>query len=316
MPLAVVYKYADDQGGFLAALITYYAFLSLFPALLLLVTALGYVLAGNPSAQQNVLDSALSQFPVIGTQLEHNLSSLQGNTTAIVIGVLGLLYGVLGIGQATQLAFNRVWAVPRNERPNPLRSRLRSLLLVIVIGTGLLVTTALTSLGSATGRLDSHVSGLLRSALLVASMLVTVALFAFAFRLLTAREVPARDLLPGALLGALGWQVIQALGTTYVSRVVSRSSDIYGVFGIVLGLLAWIYLSATVTVLAAELNVVRACRLWPRSLMAPFADGLPLTPADERAYVSYVTVRRLKSAEQIEVRFDPARSTPRQRPRQ
>ena len=113
-------------------------------------------------------------------------------------------------------------------------------------------------------------------------------------------------------MGALGWQVIQALGTTYVSRVVSRSSDIYGVFGIVLGLLAWIYLSATVTVLAAELNVVRACRLWPRSLMAPFVDGLPLTPADERAYVSYVTVRRLKSAEQIEVRFDPPPSTPRQ----
>src|SRR3954467_5910283 len=182
MPLAVVYKYADDQGGFLAALITYYAFLSLFPALLLLVTALGYVLAGNPSAQQHVLDSALSQFPVIGTQLEHNLSSLQGNTTAIVIGVAGLLYGVLGIGQATQLAFNRVWAVPRNERPNLLRSRLRSLLLVIVIGAGLLVTTALTSVGAATGTLDSHVSGILRSGLLLASVLVTVALFALAFR--------------------------------------------------------------------------------------------------------------------------------------
>src|SRR3954465_11136662 len=128
MPLAVVYKYVDDQGGFLAALITYYGFLSLFPALLLLVTALGHVLAGNPGAQQDVLDSALSNFPVIGTQLGHNLSSFEGNTAAIVVGVAGLLYGVLGVGQAAQLAFNRVWAVPRNERPNPVRSRLRSLL--------------------------------------------------------------------------------------------------------------------------------------------------------------------------------------------
>jgi len=310
MPLAVVYKYVDDQGGFLAALITYYAFLSLFPALLLLVTALGYVLAGNPTAQQHVLDSALSQFPVIGTQLKQNLSSLQGNTTAIVIGFLGLLYGVLGVGQATQLAFNRVWAVPRNERPNPLLSRLRSLLLIVVIGIGLLGTTALTSVGSATGRLDPHVSGFLRGGLLLISVLANIALFAFAFRLLTARDVPMRDLLPGAVFGAFGWQAIQALGATYVSRVVSHSSDIYGVFGLVLGLVAWIYLSATVTVLAAELNVVRACRLWPRSLLAPFTDGLPLTPADQRAYVSYVTVRRHKSAEQIDVRFDagsPAR---------
>src|SRR5436305_5571544 len=171
MPLAVVYKYADDQGGFLAALITYYAFLSLFPALLLLVTALGYVLAGNPSAQQNVLDSALSQFPVIGTQLEHNLSSLQGNTTAIVIGVLGLLYGVLGIGQATQLTFNRAWAVPRNERPNALLSRVRSFGLLFLVAAGLLVTTTLTAFGSATGSLDSHVTGVIRGLLLTASVL-------------------------------------------------------------------------------------------------------------------------------------------------
>src|SRR3954449_11898245 len=174
MPLAVVYKYVDDQGGFLAALITYYAFLSLFPALLLLVTALGYVLAGNPSAQQNVLDSALSQFPVIGTQLEQNLMSLRGNSTAIVIGVLGLLYGVLGIGQAAQLAFNRVWAVPRNERPNVLRSRLRSLVLVLLIGGTLLATTAMTGIGSAKGRLDPHLNAIVRAALLLASVIVNV----------------------------------------------------------------------------------------------------------------------------------------------
>jgi len=68
-------------------------------------------------------------------------------------------------------------------------------------------------------------------------------------------------------------------------------------------MLAWIYLSATVTVLAAEVNVVRACRLWPRSLLAPFADGLPLTPADERAYVSYAQMRRHKSFETIDVTF-------------
>jgi membrane protein len=302
-PLAVGYKYVDDQGGFLAALITYYGFLSLFPGLLLLVTILGYALAGDAGLQQRVLDSALANFPVVGTQLQANVSSVKGNAAAAVIGGLVLIYGVLGIGQAAQHALNRVWAVPRNERPNPLRSRLRSLALMVLVGAGLVVTTALTGVAAATGDLDSHLSGLVRALVLLASVLTNIGLFVAAFRLLTARMVPARDLVPGAVFAAFCWQALQTLGTTYLSRVIAHSSDIYGVFGIVLGMLAWIYLSATVTVLAAEVNVVRACRLWPRSLLAPFADGLPLTPADERAYVSYAQMRRHKSFETIDVTF-------------
>ncbi len=302
-PLAVGYKYADDQGGYLAALITYYGFLSLFPGLLLLVTTLGYVLAGDASAQQHILDTALARFPVIGTQLEQNLTSVQGNPIAVVVGVLGLLYGVLGVGQATQLAFNRAWAVPRSERPNPLRSRLRSFGLVMLVGAGLVVTTVVTGIGAASGALDSHASALVRLAVLLGSVLTNVALFVAGFRLLTARDVAVRDLVPGAVFAAVCWQGLQALGATYVSHIVSRSSDIYGVFGVVLGLLAWIYLTATITVVAAELNVVRACRLWPRSLLAPFTDGLPLTGADQRAYISYVEMRRHKSFENIDVTF-------------
>jgi YihY family inner membrane protein len=194
--------------------------------------------------------------------------------------------------------------VPRNERPNPIRSRLRSLLLALIVGAALVVTTGMTALASATGRLDPHVSGITRAFILGVAVLFNVVLFAFAFRLLTAEVVAVRDLLPGATFAALGWQALQALGTVYVSRVVSRNSDIYGVFGVVLGLFAWIYLAATLTVLAAEINVVRACKLWPRSLLSPFVDGPPLTPADERAYVSYVTMRRHKVAERIDVDFD------------
>ncbi|HEY6795809.1 MAG TPA: YihY/virulence factor BrkB family protein [Kineosporiaceae bacterium] len=303
-PLSVTYKYLDDQGGFLAALITYYGFLSLFPALLLLVTALGYFLAGNVQAQRNVLDSALAQFPVVGLQLEQNVSALHGSAVAVVVGSLGLLYGALGIGQAAQLAFNRAWAVPRNERPDALRSRLRSLLFVLLIGAGLIAATILTGLGAATGTLDSHIGVVARLLVLCVAVVTNVSLFVVAFRLLTARDVTVGDLLPGAAVAACGWQLLQVLGATYVSRVVARSMDIYGAFGIVLGLLAWIYLGATVTVLAAEVNVVRACRLWPRSLLAPFTDGLPLTPADKRAYVSYVEMRRHKRAERIGVSFE------------
>jgi YihY family inner membrane protein len=306
-PLAVVYKYADDQGGFLAALITYYGFLSLFPGLLLLVTTLGYVLADNPDAQQKILDSAFGNFPIIGSQLEHNISSLHGSPVALVVGGLGLLYGVLGVGQAAQLAFNRAWAIPRSERPDPIRSRLRSFLFVIIVGLGLLVTTFLTGLGASNGYLNSHASALVRVFVIVGSVLTNIALFLLAFRLLTARAVAVRDLIHGALVAAFGWQALQALGTTYLSRVVAHSSDIYGVFGIVLGLVAWIYLGATVTVFAAEVNVVRACRLWPRSLLAPFTDDRPLTSADERAYASYAEMRKQKSFETIDVQFDEPR---------
>src|SRR6185437_15722976 len=175
-PVAVVYKFVDDQGGFLAALITYYGFLSLFPGLLLLVTALGYFLSGNPSAQQKIIDTALAKFPVIGTQLEHNLSSIHGSSTAIIIGVLGLLYGALGIGQATQLAFNRAWAVPRNERPNVLVSRLRSFGFVLLIGVGLVATTILTGISAATGSLNSDLNDLIRLAFIAASILANAAL--------------------------------------------------------------------------------------------------------------------------------------------
>jgi YihY family inner membrane protein len=177
--------------------------------------------------------------------------------------------------------------------------------LVLLIGLGLVATTILTGISAGTGTLDSDLNGLIRLAFLVVSILANAALFAAAFRLLTARDVTVRELLPGAVFAAAGWQVLQALGTTYVSRVVTHSSDIYGVFGIVLGLLAWIYLAAVIVVLSAELNVVIACRLWPRSLLAPFADGLPLTPADERAYVSYVKMRRYKTFEHVDVTFQP-----------
>lgn len=303
-PVAVVYKFYDDQGGFLVALITYYGFLSLFPLLLLLVTVLGFVLQDNPHAQQKILDSALGQFPIIGTQLGQDLHSLQGSGPAVVIGVLGLLYGVLGIGQAAQYALNRAWAVPRNERPDPLRARVRSILLVLVFGVGVLVTTVLTGLGSAAHSYGAHVATGMRVLLLTGSVVADLVLFVVAFRLLTAREVAIRDLLPGAAIAAVAWQLLQAVGTYYVGHKLKRSTDVYGLFGIVLGLFAWIYLEAAVVVLCAEVNVVRACRLWPRALLTPFTDTVRLTGADRRAYTSYAEMRRHKSYERIDVSFD------------
>jgi membrane protein len=124
-PLAVIYKFVDDQGSYLAALIAYYGFLSLFPLLLLLPSLLGFVLEGDPGLQQQILQSTLSQFPVIGDQLS-DPEGLQGGTTTVVIGIVGSLYGGLGVAQATQNAMNVLWAVPRPSLSTPACSCSRS----------------------------------------------------------------------------------------------------------------------------------------------------------------------------------------------
>ena len=113
-PIAVAYKFGDDQGNYLAALMTYYGFLALFPLLLLATSILGFVLQGNEELQEKILDTALSQFPVFGDVLAQQ-GGVQGSTTAVVIGALGFLYGAMGIAQATQNAMNVAWAVPEEQ---------------------------------------------------------------------------------------------------------------------------------------------------------------------------------------------------------
>src|SRR3978361_834233 len=105
-PLAVAYKYFDDQGAYLAALITYYGFLSLFPLLLLLVTILGYTLDGDPHLRAQLIHSAIDRFPGLSAQVT-GLDKLSGSWVALVIGMVGSLYGALGVSQATQNALNK-----------------------------------------------------------------------------------------------------------------------------------------------------------------------------------------------------------------
>jgi len=302
-PLAVVYKFADDQGPYLTALITYYGFLSLFPLLLLLVTILGFVLEGDAKLQSQLLNSTLAELPIIGGQLRDNVHALKGSGVGIAVGILGTIYGCLGAAGATQNAFNRAWAVPRNERPNPIALRLRSLLLLLVLGTGVIVTTALS--GLTTGNVFGIDTGAgLGLAAIPLATLVNVGLFMLAFRVLTASEVPTRHLVTGALVAGVGWQVVQILGTYFVAHVLRGAPEAYGVFGLVLGLIAWIYLLALVIVLAAEVSVVAHRRLWPRALLTPFTDRVQLTSADERAYSAYAESERHKGFEVVDVGFD------------
>jgi membrane protein len=300
MPVAVVYKFADDQGSYLAALITYYGFLSLFPLLLLSTTILNFVLEGEPGLQHRLLDSALGQFPVVGTQLA-DPHGVTGSGFGLVIGILGTLYGGLGVAQAAQNAMNTIWRVPRNSRPNPLKSRVRGLVLLVVVGLAVIGTTALAALGSV---FDGFGIGT-KIVIGVGTLALNALVFTVAFRIATARNLTVRDTVPGAVAAAMTWQLLQYVGAVYVGHVVRNASEINGVFALVLGLIAWIYVESFVVVMAVEYNSVRALRLYPRALLTPFTDDVDLTAADERSYTQQAEAARAKGFEEITVDFDP-----------
>ena len=289
---AVIKKFGDDQGGQLAALIAYYAFVSLFPLLLVLVTALGFVLQGDPDEQQRILNGALGQFPLLRDQLK--LHSLSGSGVALAVGIVISLLAGVGITGATQNAFNRIWSVPFKQRPNFIFARLRGMRLLAILGAMSIVsTTAAGFVGSA-----SHGPAKVAAGVIVA-FIFNLALFMTAFKLLTAKELSWRDVLPGVIVAAVGWQALQHLGGFYLDHELKRTGPLYGVFALVLGLLALLYLGALVTVFAAEINVVKVRRLWPRSF---FSDTL--LDADKRALVEAAEVEERVQQQNVEVDFE------------
>lgn len=303
--VAVVYKYNDDQGGYLAALITYYGLVSLFPMLLLLTTGLGVVLAGRPDLQAQVLHSTLSQFPVLGDQLHHP-QGLSGGAVGVAVGLLGALYGGLGVGQALQNAMDTIWAVPKHKRPNPILSRLRSLLLLLVLGSAAIATTVLAAAGHATGGLGIFS----KIGLALVAVAINAVICLVAFRVTTARALTYREVLPGAIAAAFIWQMLQWFGAGYVAHTVKRASATNSVFALVLGALAFLFLASVALVMCAEVNVVLVERLYPRALLGAFSDDADLTPADRRTYTKKVKAERVKAFERVHVHFEDVKRLP------
>lgn len=300
--IAVVYKYLDDQGGYLAALITYYAFVSLFPLLLLMTTVLGVVLVGRPQLQQQVVQATTSQFPVIGGQLERP-EQLSGGVLAVVVGIAGALYGGMKVGQALQNAMDSVWAVPRNNRPDPIRSRVRSLVLLLVLGSAAIAATVLSAAGHATAGLGWFG----KAGVIVATVAVNAGICLVVFRVTSTRRLTYRQVLPGALAAAVVWQLLQWFGATFVAHTVRSASATNSVFALVLGLLAFLYLVSVTLVLCAEVNVVRVDKLYPRALLTPFTDHVDLTAADRQTYTRRAKAERHKGSQRVSVRFDGQR---------
>jgi membrane protein len=297
-PLAVLQKYSDDQGGYLAATISYYAFFSIFPLLLVFTTVLGFVLGGHGDLYKSLVDSALGQFPVIGRQLHTH--SLNGNGLALGLGIAAALWAGMGVFLAAQNAMNHVWGVPFRRRPDFVRQRLRALELLVLLGGGILATTVLAGLGS----FGASYGIAWKIGSIALSTVLNVGLFWVAFRVLTAKDVTWGQLRGGAIAAAISYEVLQALGGYYVGHAVKGASSTYGTFALVIGLLSWIYLSAHITLLAAEGNVVATRRLWPRSFSVVFEQ--PATDADRDALTQRTKVEERRQDETVEVEFEPA----------
>lgn len=309
LPLAVIYKFFDDRGSYLSALVAYYSFVSLFPMLLIFYSGLGFFFQGHPDLRSDFEHSVLTNFPGLGDTLSHNISTFHGSGAGLAIGIVGTLYGALGAMQAAQAGFNQIYGVPRNKQPNPIKSRVRSLGLLALLGAGVLLSTALAiTLSNASKSLGLGTAATVAGYAL--NYLLNVILFSVGFQLLTTRELRFREVSEGGMVAAGLWMLLQTLGSAYISHVLKDSTHLYNVFAVVLALLAWLYLQSVILMLSAEINVVVHQRLWPRSLLTPFTDNVVLTEADRRSYQRYAEVQRFKGFETVTTEFEVAKPGP------
>jgi membrane protein len=278
-PVAVLKKFGDDRGGRWAALVAYYGFFSLFPLLLVFATLLSFAVQDDPELRLQILDSALSQFPIIGDEIERNLGHLEGSVAALVVGIAASLWAGMGVVITIQDALNDLWDVPLLARPSFLWTRLRAFMALIALGVAALAASVLAGIGTTSGGVG------LRVLAFAGTFLLNAIVFAAAFRYLTVARVRWRQILPGALVAAAAWMALLVLGSWLVDRQLRHARELYGTFAFVLGLLSWIYLGAQVMLLSAEMNVVLARRLWPRGLRPPMteSDRLVLSAQAEEA---------------------------------
>jgi YihY family inner membrane protein len=290
----VVKKYGDDNGGVLVANLTHSAFVSFFPLLLVLVTVLGLVAASDPGFRVDAVNAVASQVPIIGTELTSNVHQLQRSSViGLIVGLLAMIWGSTGLAQAGLFTMEQVWNLPGPARPGYFPRLGRALLFLGLLGVVVLATSLLAAL-------STYGHHALAFVVFIEAVEATVnsGMYFTGFRILTPRGVPSRDLAPGAVAAGIGWTALQVAGAYLVHHYL-HSDSVYGVFATVLGLVAWLYLAAEVTVYCAEINVVLARRLWPRSVIQP-----PLTEADRASLASQALQNQRRKEQQVTVTFD------------
>ncbi len=270
---AIVKKYGDDNGGYQAALLTYYSFLSLFPLLLVMTTVAQIWFKNNATLHHDILHSIDNYFPLLGNQLQDNIHTMHRTGLGLIIGLLLTFYGARGAADALRFALDNVWHVPKNTRPGFPKSILQSLLIMLGTFLGFIATVCVASFSAGFGH-----AVWVKIAVNVLGFAIAFGTILFIFSQATARNVPVRDMIAGSAIAAFLLQILLTFGSLLVAHELKGLNSVYGIFAIVLGLLFWLYILSQVVIYAAEFDSVRHLRLWPRAI-----DGSNPTPADERA---------------------------------
>jgi len=262
---AVFKKYSEDNGGYQAALLTYYGFLSLFPLLLVLVTIIQLWFNNDPLVRHDISTSIKHFFPVLGDQLEHNIHGIRRAGVGLVIGLLFTMYGARGAADAFRYTVDNMWQIPKSKRVGFPRNILHSLAIMGAAAAGFGATAAISGFTADLG----HATWV-KIAVNVAGAGILVIVIGYAFRIATAGRLRLRYMLLGATIAAIIIQLLLSFGGIIVAHELKNLNSLYGTFAVVLGMLFWIYLMAQVVLLSAEIDTVRHFKLWPRSLTGKY----------------------------------------------
>jgi membrane protein len=294
--VATFKKFSEDKSSNLATMIAFWAFFSIFPLLLVLVTVLSYVLPANDKA--SVLGHVANLLPLLDPK---SVDGLTGSWWTIVLGSATALWSGLGVVRTVQFAFDSVWEIPYHRRMGTLKQVLRGVCILATIGLGLVATTLLSGF-IISGSSGVNLGVLTKVAGYVVAIVFDIGLFIAAFKILTTRKVTVREVLPGAVFAGVVFFILQELSAYIISSHLKNAQSTYGHFATVITLLWWFYLQAQVTLLGAQLNVVLRERLYPRSLAKA-----PQTEADRRVLQAYAAERAYHPREEVETRFDGER---------
>jgi membrane protein len=303
-PVGVVKKFGDDEGGNLVALLTYYAFLATFPLLLAFTAVLGVALRKYPELHDKLINSAFAEFPIVGKEIHEQLGveKFSGTGLALTAGIVVAVLGGRGFAHALQNTLNTVWAVPKTDRPGFAPRYLRTFTVLLLLGLIVVVTgAASTAAGAATAVGLGAIPA--RFASFTVGTILGFGFFLALFRVAAAAQVPTRRLLLSAAVSAVVWQLLLNIAGYVVAHQLRHAQAVAGLFGAVLGLLAWLALQATVIVYAIEAEAVRAKHLWPRSIVQP-----PLTKADKAYYTDALRAEAQRPEQQLDIGYKEKQS--------
>lgn len=267
-----VEHYGTVQATILAGAVTYFGLLSFFPIMALVFAGLAIVVTHYEGADEAVLDALRSVLPGVFDQLD--LAGIeQAATAASVIGVVGFLYSGLGWLSSMRSALQNVFEVPVDARGNPFLGKAIDLLVLAALGVVLIVSVAASSAVTSltTGVLGAvglddipGISVLVAVVGVVLGVAASTLLFFVMYRLLGKPDLPSRPLWRGALVSAIGFEVLKLAATLVISG--TANNPIYGAFALVVAMLVWINYFSRLTMLGASWAVTspEGCSLLAR----------------------------------------------------